>query len=157
MTVQEITGLNPNETKKVSEELACLLADMQIFYTNVRGFHWNVKGVSFFQLHAFFESVYNEYAEHIDAIAERMAQLDYAPTHKFSDYLKLARIKEVDSNISASEMLENIAETLKHLIAAERTALQVAEGAKDVATADFLSALIDGQEKAAWMLAASLS
>lgn len=29
---------------KVVEALQQLLADYQVFYTNLRGFHWNIKG-----------------------------------------------------------------------------------------------------------------
>lgn len=37
---------------KVVEALQQLLADYQVFYTNLRGFHWNIKGHGFFVLTA---------------------------------------------------------------------------------------------------------
>ena len=38
-----------------------LLADLQVFYQNLRGLHWNVKGNMFFLLHEKFEEYYNSY------------------------------------------------------------------------------------------------
>ena len=44
-------GLNPQVTAETITGLNSLLADFQIFYQNVRGFHWNVQGQNFFELH----------------------------------------------------------------------------------------------------------
>ena len=40
----EILGLEENKVNAVRKGLAQLLADFQIFYTNLRNLHWNVKG-----------------------------------------------------------------------------------------------------------------
>ena len=56
-------GLNAVSSEKLSKELNNLLASYQVFYTNVRGYHWNIKGVSFFELHAKFEEIYKRVTE----------------------------------------------------------------------------------------------
>ncbi|MBF1453286.1 MAG: DNA starvation/stationary phase protection protein, partial [Prevotella nigrescens] len=48
----EILGLEENKVNAVRKGLAQLLADFQIYYTNLRNLHWNVKGHGFFVLHA---------------------------------------------------------------------------------------------------------
>ena len=45
-------GLDENKVQPVVKGLAQLLADFQVFYANLRGLHWNVKGKRFFSLHA---------------------------------------------------------------------------------------------------------
>ncbi|EJS88815.1 hypothetical protein AAUPMB_08624, partial [Pasteurella multocida subsp. multocida str. Anand1_buffalo] len=45
-------GLCAASSEKLAKELNNLLANYQVFYTNVRGYHWNIKGVNFFELHA---------------------------------------------------------------------------------------------------------
>lgn len=45
------TGLDRNSSKQLATELNNLLASYQYFYMNVRGYHWNIKGVNFFELH----------------------------------------------------------------------------------------------------------
>jgi starvation-inducible DNA-binding protein len=53
-------GLNTEDAKKLSDSLNDLLANYQVFYTNVRGFHWNIKGEKFFELHLKFEELYDD-------------------------------------------------------------------------------------------------
>ena len=40
----EILGLEESKVNAVRKGLAQLLADFQIYYTNLRNLHWNVKG-----------------------------------------------------------------------------------------------------------------
>ena len=69
---------------KVVEALQQLLADYQVFYTNLRGFHWNIKGHGFFVLHSKFEDMYNDAAEKVDELAERILMLGGVPVNKGS-------------------------------------------------------------------------
>ena len=41
-------GLENNQAKQMAERLNALLANYTVFYMNVRGFHWNIKGDKFF-------------------------------------------------------------------------------------------------------------
>ena len=79
---------------KLVERLNRLLADYQIFYQNLRGLHWNVKGPQFFMLHEKYEELYNEAAETVDEVAERILMIGGQPLHTFTDYLKTAELKE---------------------------------------------------------------
>lgn len=38
-------GLCAASSEKLAKELNNLLANYQVFYTNVRGYHWNIKGL----------------------------------------------------------------------------------------------------------------
>ena len=87
-------GLNAKKSKVLSERLNVLLANYQIFYMNTRGFHWNIKGNNFFELHMKFEELYNDSLTKIDEIAERILTLGNTPLHNYSDYLNSASIKE---------------------------------------------------------------
>ena len=42
-------GLDKKASEKLAVKLNELLATYQVFYTNVRGYHWNIKGVNFFE------------------------------------------------------------------------------------------------------------
>ena len=67
--------LDEKRVADVVTALHLLLADFQIHYTNLRGFHWDIKGHGFFVLHSKFEDLYNDTAEKIDEIAERILTL----------------------------------------------------------------------------------
>ena len=45
-----ILGLDKNDTADLVNKLNGLLANFQIYYQNLRGLHWNIKGKSFFEL-----------------------------------------------------------------------------------------------------------
>ena len=54
MTKLNSIGLDIEKSKNLAEKLNELLADYSIFYQNVRGYHWNIKGDKFFELHDIF-------------------------------------------------------------------------------------------------------
>ena len=91
---KNIIGLDANKAKKLAELLNVLLANYQLFYINSRGFHWNIKGEKFFELHLKFEELYTDTQLKIDEIAERILTLGHTPDHTFTDFLKLSKIKE---------------------------------------------------------------
>jgi starvation-inducible DNA-binding protein len=102
--------LEPAETGLLATQLNDLLANYQLFYMNVRGFHWNIRGDKFFELHAKFEELYTDVLLKIDEIAERILTLGYTPLHTYSDYLKQSHIKEYtgisDGTTAVSYVLE---------------------------------------------------
>ena len=67
-----ILGLDKKDTEKLVSELNGLLANFQIYYQNLRGLHWNIKGKNFFELHVKFEEFYTDSQVKIDDIAERI-------------------------------------------------------------------------------------
>jgi starvation-inducible DNA-binding protein len=50
-------GLQTEKTTELAEKLNDLLASYSVHYQNLRGFHWNIQGPGFFELHAKFEEM----------------------------------------------------------------------------------------------------
>lgn len=150
-------GLESGKTKELATKLNDLLANYHIYYQNLRGFHWNIKGNNFFQLHEKFEELYNEAHEIIDEIAERILTLGEIPQHAFSTYLEKAEIKEIkncsDSNGTVQETVNNLAILIKK----ERELLKFAQEAEDEGTVALISEYVKNQEKTVWMLSAWLN
>lgn len=154
MKTLDYIKLNESGVNNVVASLQQLLADFQVYYTNLRGFHWNIKGHDFFVLHSKFEDLYNDAAEKVDEIAERILMLGGTPANKFSDYLKMSNINEVDRVSNGEKALENILETYGHLIGEERKLLSIASQAGDEVTVALMSDYLKEQEKMVWMLTA---
>jgi len=72
-------GLKIKDSKELATKLNELLANYQIYYQNLRNFHWNVSGPNFFELHAKFEELYNAATLAIDETAERILTLGERP------------------------------------------------------------------------------
>ena len=157
MKTLDYLHLNENKVNSVVSALHQLLADFQVHYTNLRGFHWDIKGHGFFVLHSKFEDMYNDAAEKVDEIAERILMLGGVPKNKYSDYLKVSNIKEVEGVTNGDEALNNILETYSHFIVEERKLLAVASQAGDEATVAVMSDYLKEQEKMVWMLCAYAS
>jgi len=157
MKTTDYLSLDTNATKKISDELQNLLSDFQVYYTNLRGFHWNIKGPRFFQLHEAFEKLYDEVSDQVDEIAERILMLGETPMHNFSDYLKKNEIKETGVVANGDEALKHILDYLKILIAKERKILAMAADANDEGTVAVISDYIVSQEKTVWMIASMLA
>lgn len=154
MRTLDFLNLDESKVANVAKGLNQLLADFQIFYTNLRGFHWNVKGKGFFILHSKFEELYDDAAAKIDEIAERILQLDATPESKFSKYLEVANIKETGIAACSREAVGSVLDMLKELIRQERALLKTASEAGDEVTVALLSDYLRSQEKTVWMLVA---
>lgn len=154
MKTLDFIHLNESAANNVVSALQQLLADYQVFYTNLRGFHWNIKGHGFFVLHSKFEELYDDAAEKVDELAERILMLGGIPVNKFSEYLKVARVKEVSDISCGDEALKNILDTYSQFIAEERKLLSLASEAGDEATVALMSDYLKEQEKLVWMLVA---
>ena len=98
--------------------------------------------------------MYNNAAEKVDELAERILMLGGEPENKFSEYLKVACVKEVSGVSCGDEALKNILDTYGHLIDEERKLLSLASGAGDEATVALMSDYLKEQEKLVWMLVA---
>ncbi len=157
MKTLDYLGLDPKSTDKTVDGLQKLLATFQVYYTNLRGYHWNVKGAEFFNAHAKFEEFYNDTAEKVDEVAERILMLSGTPVHNFSEYLKASVIKETGVVTNSKEIVKEILNSLKVLIAMEREVLENASETNDEATVALMSDYLSEQEKTVWMLTAYLS
>lgn len=149
-------GIEVVKSEALVVKLNQLLADYQLFYQNVRGFHWNIKGKDFFELHLKFEEYYDNAVIKIDEIAERILTLEGEPLHTFSDYLKNTKITEAKSVTSGTEGVNVVLSNFAVLIAQEREILADAGDADDEGTASLMSDYITETEKVIWMLTSYL-
>jgi len=151
-----ILGLDKVKTEGLVHDLNNLLSNFQVYYQNLRGLHWNIKGKSFFELHVKFEEYYTDSQEKIDMIAERILTLGGNPLHTFNDYMSLATVpvgKGITQDVEAVNLVLN---SLSELLKIERSILDTSDDANDEGTNSMMSDFISEQEKTIWMLQAWL-
>ena len=149
-------GLDLKKSKKLASTLDELLANYAIFYQNVRGYHWNIKGEKFFELHLKFEELYNDLLLKIDEVAERILTLGHTPTHRYSDYKTISKIEEITEVSDGSKAVGNILQSFKTIISLQRDLLSLSSDAGDEGTNALMSDYIRAQEKQVWMYSAFL-
>ncbi|WP_251977617.1 Dps family protein [Salinicola avicenniae] len=149
-------GLHASSAAQLAEKLNALLANYQIFYMNARGYHWNVKGEQFFELHAKFEEIYTDLLTKVDEVAERILTLGYQPLHAYSDYVTVSEIQEDKQVADGKQCVQGLVKGFQVLIELQRDILSQASDADDEGTASLASDYIREQEKTVWMLNAYL-
>lgn len=141
---------------EISEILYPLLASTYALYLKTQHCHWNVVGPQFYSFHLLFQSQYEELAEAIDEMAERIRALGFFPEGSFETFSKASFIPEADKPLSAMEMIQTLLEGHEALIQYMRKHLPFIEGEEDGATADFLNKRLVIHEKAAWILRSTI-
>jgi starvation-inducible DNA-binding protein len=150
-------GLDKTKAQKLAKKLNLLLANYSIFYQNTRGYHWNIKGEKFFELHLKFEELYNDLLLKIDEVAERILTLGHTPNHRYSDYKSVSGIKESKEVSNGMNAVEDILKSFKSIIMLQRELLSLSEKASDEGTNALMSDYIREQEKLVWMYSAFLN
>jgi len=151
-----LIGLDLQQSQQLSEKLNILLANFQLFYINARGFHWNIKGDKFFELHVKFEELYNDALIKIDEVAERILTLGHTPVHTFSEYVNASSIQELKNISDGKTAVAEVVNGFSELLNIEREIKQVADEANDEGTSALMSDYIREQEKLVWMYSAYL-
>lgn len=136
----------------IAGALSKLLADTYTLYLKTHGFHWNVVGPRFYELHKLFEDQYTELHDAADEIAERIRALGVKAPSSYAEFKTLSAIEEEPGAPAADAMIRQLLDGNRH---AARTALAAAEAADakgDISTADLATIRVTAHEKAAWML-----
>ena len=133
------------------------MANFQIYYQNLRGIHWNIKGKNFFDLHVKFEELYTDANTKVDMIAERILTLGVTPLHVYEDYIKAAKVP-VGKNVSQDDKaVRLIVDSITELLKIERKILDKSSEVSDEGTNSMMSDFISEQEKIVWMMKAWLN
>lgn len=156
MKKQNQIGLDKARSVELAAMLNELLAHYSLLYQNARGYHWNIKGEKFFELHLKFEELYNDLLLKIDEIAERILTLGHSPQHKYSSYLKTSEIKESDQVSEGKKSVAEILDAFKTLLVRQRAILNLSADIGDEGTNALMSDYIREQEKMVWMYSAFL-
>ncbi len=157
---QQITlsliGLDQQNSDKLALSLNDLLASYQVLYMNVRGFHWNIRGNQFFELHLKFEELYTDLQDKVDELAERILTLNAQPLHSFVDYIERSRIQPVKNATDAKSTVSGVLSGLQSLLVQQRETLRQASELGDEGTVAMIGEYIKQQEKRVWMYSAYL-
>jgi len=157
MTNLNSIGLDSARSQQLAKLLNDLLANYSVFYQNTRGYHWNIRGRKFFELHLKFEELYNDLFVKIDDVAERILTLGHVPEHKFTGYLEGSKIPESNEVTDGDKAIEEILSAFKTLLTKQRNILDLSGEIDDEGTNALMSDYIREQEKLVWMYSAYLN
>jgi len=146
-------GISPKHRARIAEGLSKLLADTYTLYLTTHGFHWNVTGPMFNDLHAMFMTQYTELWNAVDPIAERIRALGHPAPGSYAAYGRLTSLPDApDTPPKALDLVRILADGHEAVARTARAVFPLAEKADDQPTADLLTQRLDVHEKTAWML-----
>lgn len=148
-------GLDSQKAHLTAKKLNVLLASYHQLYMNLRGFHWNIRGARFFELHLKFEELYNDINLKIDDLAERILALNHIPAHSFAEITKLSTVPGREQISEARQILSALIDDYKSLLLTARQSLKLAQDGSDEGTITLLTENIMQHEKTSWMLNAA--
>jgi starvation-inducible DNA-binding protein len=150
-------GLDRTKAAELARNLNHLLAQYQVFYMNVRGLHWNIRGEKFFELHVQFETLYTDLQLKVDEIAERILTLGHVPMHTYAEYLNHSELTIAKDISGWREAVANVLDAFQKVIVIQRKLLSLSGEIGDEGTNALMSDYIRAQEKSVWMFSALVS
>ncbi|ESQ87533.1 ferritin [Asticcacaulis sp. AC460] len=142
--------------KTVGKELSKVLADSYNLYLKTHGYHWNVRGLTFRSLHLLFMDQYTEQWTALDEIAERILALGQTAPMTGTAFAGLTSVPEGDPKKGAEDMVRDLADGHKQVIATLKSLVAAAEKAGDGPSQDLANTRLAAHEKHLWMLNATL-
>ncbi len=147
------TGLGVDATRDVSAGATTLLADVFALYLKTKNFHWHMSGANFRDYHLLLDDHGDELFAITDPLAERVRKLGGATLRSIGDISRRQRISDNDADfVHPHEMLAELREDNRSLVASMRALHDVCDEHGDVATASLLENWIDEGEKRVWFL-----
>jgi starvation-inducible DNA-binding protein len=147
------SDLKSNAVRDISGALNILLADMFALYLKTKNFHWHMSGPHFRDYHLLLDEQGDQIFATTDAIAERVRKIGGTTLHSIGHISRLQRIADNDAEfVTPMDMLAELRDDNKRLVANLRETHGVCEEHEDVATTSLLEIWIDEAERRTWFL-----
>lgn len=131
------------------------LANQEIMYIKLHNMHRNLKGHGFFTLHSKLEEYYDQTAEIIDEVAERILAKDALPIANLKEVLEISKVKELpDKAINIDEAIRILTIDVEYWVNDSKEIVELADKEGDVVTSDIFTGYVKEYEKTLWMLKA---
>jgi starvation-inducible DNA-binding protein len=147
------SDLSSAATKDIAGAMNAILADVFALYLKTKNFHWHLSGPHFRDYHLLLDEQGDQLFAMTDPIAERIRKLG-GPTLKSIGHIsRLQRVKDNDADyVEPLDMLAELAEDNRTLVARLREAHNVCEEHRDIATTSLIEVWIDETERRTWFL-----
>ena len=147
------TDLGPTATLNVAAALNLLLADAFALYLKTKNFHWHVSGPHFRDYHLLLDEQGDQIFAMTDPLAERVRKLGGTTLRSIGQIARMQRVPDNDAEfVTAQDMLAELRDDNKQLVAAMREAHGVCDENGDVAGASLIEVWIDETERRTWFL-----
>jgi len=147
-------GLDSREREGSIRAMNIALSNASLLTIKTKKFHWDVVGPQFMTLHKLWDEQYEALTDYVDEIAERIRMLGGYPIGTAQGFLKSSELKEYPGEVpNATEAVRHLLADHESIARSLRGSIELCDGQlRDAGTADFLTGMLQGHEKMAWML-----
>ena len=146
-------GFTPEQVKTLSSALNPLLADFFALYLKTKNFHWHMSGPHFRDYHLLLDDQADQIFKVTDDIAERVRKIGGETIRSIGHIARMQRISDNDADfVDPLDMLAELREDNKTLVARMREAHNVTDEHRDIASSSLLENWIDETERRTWFL-----
>ena len=147
------TDLKATATTDIAGAMNAILADVFALYMKTKNFHWHMSGPHFRDYHLLLDEQGDQLFAMTDPIAERIRKIGGTTLRCIGHIARNQRILDNDAEyVEPEDMLAELREDNKTLVARLREAHNVCEDHKDVATTSLIEVWIDETERRTWFL-----
>lgn len=147
------TDLTAEATRDVAGAMNAILADVFALYLKTKNFHWHMSGPHFRDYHLLLDEQADQLFAMTDPIAERVRKLGGLTIRSIGHIARTQRLQDNDAEyVEPSDMLAELREDNKTLVASLRQAHNVCNEHGDIATASLIEVWVDETERRTWFL-----
>jgi len=147
------TDLSSEAVRDISQKLNEVLSDVFALYLKTKNFHWHVSGSHFRDYHLLLDEQGDQIFAITDDIAERVRKIGGLTLRSIGNIARLQTLKDNDEDfVAPHDMLRELMNDNKVLVASMREAHEIADNGGDVATTSLLENWIDEAERRTWFL-----
>lgn len=147
------TDLSAVAARNIAGALNVILADVFALYLKTKNFHWHMSGPHFRDYHLLLDEQADQVFAMTDPIAERVRKLGEVTVRSIGQISRTQRVLDNNAEyVEPSDMLAELRDDNKALVASMREAHNVCEDSRDVGTASMLEVWIDETERRTWFL-----
>lgn len=147
------SDLGSETVKNITGALNALLADVFALYLKTKSFHWHVSGPHFRDYHLLLDEQAGQIFAMTDDLAERVRKLGGVTIRSIGHIGRLQRLSDNDAEyVDPLDMLAELREDNRSLLASMRQAHDLCAEENDVATTSLLETWIDQTERRIWFL-----
>jgi starvation-inducible DNA-binding protein len=147
------TDLKAGATKDISAAMNAILADVFALYMKTKNFHWHMSGPNFRDYHLLLDDQADQLYAMTDPIAERVRKIGGSTIRSIGHIARVQRVQDNDAEfVTPLDMLAELREDNKELVARLREVHGVCDEHHDIATASLIEVWIDETERRTWFL-----
>ena len=147
------TDLKAAATRDISAALNAVLADTFALYLKTKNFHWHLSGPHFRDYHLMLDEQAGELFAMTDPLAERIRKLGGGTLKSIGHIARSQRVLDNDANfVEPSDMLAELRDDNKALAGHFRSAHDLCNEHRDIASASLIEGWIDETERRTWFL-----